>query len=125
MYDCPVKTEKDMAFSLDSGVDMNVDNFQELHRLDAMLQSRGYDGSAVEASKLPTLGVRLNPQVLTVCTSAQTGPHSPLHAHVLTAVRLCWPDWSRRHCVARDGHHDVQVRHRHAGPPRGSHPSVR
>ena len=63
VYDCPVKTEKDMVFALESGVDMNVDNFQELYRLDELLQRRGYDGSAATGVALPTLGVRLNPQV--------------------------------------------------------------
>ena len=75
VYDCPVKTEKDMVFALDSGVDMNVDNFQELYRLDELLQRRGYDGSAASAAALPTLGVRLNPQVRS-SPQVQRGAHS-------------------------------------------------
>lgn len=54
VYDGPVKTVADLESALDHGVALNVDNFQELARVDALLGGRP-----------PTapIGIRVNPQV--------------------------------------------------------------
>jgi len=59
VYDCPVKTRHDTLYALEKAVNMNVDNFQELERVDRYVQERG-DPSTHGGG---VLGVRINPQV--------------------------------------------------------------
>ena len=54
VYDCPVKTLADTRYALEAEVDMNIDNWQELARVDDIVAA-GRPAS--------TLGIRLNPQV--------------------------------------------------------------
>ncbi|MYS86025.1 diaminopimelate decarboxylase [Embleya scabrispora] len=54
VYDGPVKTVADLESALDHGVALNVDNFQELARVDALLGGR---------PAAAPIGIRVNPQV--------------------------------------------------------------
>ncbi|MBW1603363.1 diaminopimelate decarboxylase [Streptomyces sp. JJ66] len=56
VFDSPAKTRAELRHALELGVALNVDNFQELERLDALLGASG-TGTAAR------LGVRVNPQV--------------------------------------------------------------
>jgi len=55
VFDSPVKTQKELEFSLQKGVYVNLDNFQELDRVDQLIAT----------GKFPkvNVGIRLNPQV--------------------------------------------------------------
>ncbi|MGW3957653.1 diaminopimelate decarboxylase [Streptomyces sp. NPDC004752] len=54
VFDSPAKTRRELEEALDLGVAVNVDNFQELARIDDILATRA------SASRI---GVRINPQV--------------------------------------------------------------
>ncbi|MER7723044.1 diaminopimelate decarboxylase [Streptomyces sp. NPDC096323] len=54
VFDSPAKTVEELAFALDHGVAINVDNFQELERVDRLLAGREPFGP---------VGLRVNPQV--------------------------------------------------------------
>ncbi|WP_439676787.1 diaminopimelate decarboxylase [Embleya sp. MST-111070] len=54
VYDSPIKTVAELEFALAHGIALNVDNFQELDRVDALLA-----GAPAPAP----LGIRVNPQV--------------------------------------------------------------
>lgn len=54
VFDSPAKTRAELAQALELGISMNLDNFDELARLDALL-----DGSA----PLAPVGLRINPQI--------------------------------------------------------------
>ena len=54
VFDSPAKTTAEIAWALELGISLNVDNFEELSRIDvAIAQARG---------RLPVIGMRLNPQ---------------------------------------------------------------
>ncbi len=56
IFDSPVKTHSDLAFALDQGVHINVDNLTELDRIQ--------DAIHTDSHLVPkTLGLRINPQV--------------------------------------------------------------
>jgi diaminopimelate decarboxylase len=55
VYDSPAKTRSEIAAALRQGMTLNVDNFQELERVDAAMRELG-GSSAV-------IGIRINPQV--------------------------------------------------------------
>ncbi|MFD1828393.1 diaminopimelate decarboxylase [Streptomyces desertarenae] len=54
VFDSPAKTTAELRWALDRGVAVNVDNFQELSRIDAVLAGR---------TSRSRIGVRVNPQV--------------------------------------------------------------
>ncbi|MFC8710695.1 diaminopimelate decarboxylase [Streptomyces sp. NPDC057197] len=54
VFDSPAKTVGELRFALDQGIAFNVDNFQELERVDALLAGRTPRGP---------VGLRVNPQV--------------------------------------------------------------
>lgn len=56
IYDSPAKTLGELAIALERGMLVNIDNFQELERVDGLVARRG-------ASRLPPIGIRINPQV--------------------------------------------------------------
>ncbi|MFC1416215.1 diaminopimelate decarboxylase [Streptacidiphilus cavernicola] len=59
VLDSPVKTRAELARALGLGIAVNIDNFQELERVDALRPDRP-GGSGQGGSRL---GVRINPQV--------------------------------------------------------------
>ncbi|GAA2808915.1 diaminopimelate decarboxylase [Kitasatospora sp. CM 4170] len=56
VFDSPAKTRRELARALDLGIAVNLDNWQELARVDALLDAR-------ESPTRSRLGVRINPQV--------------------------------------------------------------
>ncbi|KAJ7356027.1 hypothetical protein OS493_027424 [Desmophyllum pertusum] len=67
VYDSPVKTLPELTFSLEKGIHINVDNYQELEIITEIIKDLGHSKS--------TVGIRLNPligvgdiQALSVCT---------------------------------------------------------
>src|SRR5262249_48236667 len=54
VFDSPAKTKREIAFALDSGLLLNVDNFQELHRCTQHLNAR---------PSRSIVGLRINPSV--------------------------------------------------------------
>jgi diaminopimelate decarboxylase len=54
VFDSPAKTVEELEFALDHGIAINLDNFQELARVDRLLAGREASGP---------LGLRVNPQV--------------------------------------------------------------
>ncbi|MGW4693249.1 diaminopimelate decarboxylase [Kitasatospora cineracea] len=54
VLDSPAKTRRELALALDLGVTVNIDNWQELARIDALLAGR---------RSAARIGVRINPQV--------------------------------------------------------------
>ncbi|MEW2295802.1 diaminopimelate decarboxylase [Streptomyces sp. NPDC006743] len=54
VFDSPAKTVAELRFALDHGIAVNLDNFQELARVDALLAGRPPAGP---------IGLRVNPQV--------------------------------------------------------------
>lgn len=54
VYDSPAKTIPELEYALKAGVHLNADSFEELERIDAVLQS---------VSSKSRIGVRINPQV--------------------------------------------------------------
>jgi diaminopimelate decarboxylase len=54
IYDSPAKTASDIAMALQLGVPFNIDNAEELARVDAMV--------AAWTGPLPRIGMRINPQ---------------------------------------------------------------
>ncbi|MDY7002020.1 MAG: diaminopimelate decarboxylase [Thermodesulfobacteriota bacterium] len=56
VFDSPAKTSAEIEFALGLGVHLNIDNFQELARVDALIRQR---------AKRPkgSFGIRVNPQV--------------------------------------------------------------
>lgn len=69
VFDSPAKTRAELAAALAAGIAVNVDNFQELARVDSLV------GTAPVRSRL---GIRVNPQVGTGAIEAMStaGPHS-------------------------------------------------
>ncbi|EFA80202.1 group IV decarboxylase [Heterostelium album PN500] len=58
IYDSPIKSQEELEYALNLGVKLNVDNFQELDRIIAIVEK-------MSAEKLATVcvGIRVNPQV--------------------------------------------------------------
>jgi diaminopimelate decarboxylase len=54
VFDSPAKTRRELAQALDLGVAVNIDNWQELERIDAILRTR---------TSRSRIGIRVNPQV--------------------------------------------------------------
>lgn len=54
VFDSPAKTVEELEFALDHGIAVNLDNFQELARVDRLLDGRDATGP---------VGLRVNPQV--------------------------------------------------------------
>ncbi len=73
VYDSPVKTVRELAFALKTGININVDNFSELSRIAELMPSietpAGYHAS---------IGLRINPQVGvgTILESSVAGVYS-------------------------------------------------
>jgi diaminopimelate decarboxylase len=67
IYDSPAKTEEDIKFALTRGVNLNLDNFQELERVKNILErtgSKGYaSGARPDHGNAGIIGIRVNPQV--------------------------------------------------------------
>ena len=61
VFDSPVKTREELRFALQSGVNLNVDNFQELSVLDGLFGVYTRSHSLMRPSRY--LGVRINPEV--------------------------------------------------------------
>lgn len=61
VFDSPIKTRAELQYAVDQGVNVNVDNLQELAKLAAIVQS----GSEAEtkAVKSSLYGIRVNPEV--------------------------------------------------------------
>jgi diaminopimelate decarboxylase len=55
VFDSPAKTRGEIALALERGMLLNIDNFQELDRVDAVMQARRGSRSVI--------GLRINPQV--------------------------------------------------------------
>eukprot|EP01114_Cavostelium_apophysatum_P021025 TRINITY_DN7214_c0_g1_i2.p1 TRINITY_DN7214_c0_g1~~TRINITY_DN7214_c0_g1_i2.p1 ORF type:complete len:447 (-),score=110.25 TRINITY_DN7214_c0_g1_i2:57-1373(-) len=55
VFDSPIKTKKELKVSLDRGVYLNLDNLQELQRVEELMASGEY--------KTANIGLRINPQV--------------------------------------------------------------
>jgi diaminopimelate decarboxylase len=55
VFDSPAKTRAEIEQALDRGMVLNIDNWQELERVDAVMARRGGSRS--------TIGIRINPQV--------------------------------------------------------------
>ena len=60
----------EIEFSLSSGIPMNVDNWEELERVDAWIEANGVPSAPAAASSVASehplfgrIGIRLNPQV--------------------------------------------------------------
>jgi diaminopimelate decarboxylase len=60
VFDSPTKTRKELKFALDHGVNINVDNLQELATL---AELKANLASVVSPSIPPLFGVRVNPEV--------------------------------------------------------------
>lgn len=58
VFDSPVKTREEIAFALDTGIRLNVDNLQELERIHDYVIRKG-PGWQTQS----TIGLRINPQV--------------------------------------------------------------
>ena len=58
VLDSPVKTRAELEEALRAGIALNVDNFEELHRLDVLVAQAAHSGA-----EPPEIGVRVNPQV--------------------------------------------------------------
>eukprot|EP01132_Coremiostelium_polycephalum_P008263 gene8263-10153_t len=58
IYDSPIKTESELKYALNLGVVVNIDNFQELERIENILK----DYTQEKLDKL-VVGIRINPQV--------------------------------------------------------------
>jgi diaminopimelate decarboxylase len=71
VFDSPAKTGAELAAALAAGIAVNVDSFQELERVDALMAG---DAGATTSR----LGIRLNPQIGTGAIDAMStaGPHS-------------------------------------------------
>lgn len=59
VFDSPAKTRTELKRALELGVSMNVDNFEELERVDQILAERGLHWGRED---LPAIGLRINPQ---------------------------------------------------------------
>lgn len=59
VFDSPAKTRTELKRALELGVSMNIDNFEELDRVDQILSSQGLHRRNED---LPTIGLRINPQ---------------------------------------------------------------
>jgi diaminopimelate decarboxylase len=90
VFDSPVKTWKDLEFTLAAGVHINLDSLAELHRV-AILKQTLDSGS--------TIGIRINPQVGTgtIIESSVAGEYSKFGVPVRTQQKeleqalLTWP----------------------------------
>ncbi len=58
VFDSPVKTREEIAFALDTGIRLNVDNLQELERIHDYVIRKGPGWQTQSA-----IGLRINPQV--------------------------------------------------------------
>eukprot|EP00510_Aplanochytrium_minuta_P004172 CAMPEP_0184009072 /NCGR_PEP_ID=MMETSP0954-20121128/2376_1 /TAXON_ID=627963 /ORGANISM="Aplanochytrium sp, Strain PBS07" /LENGTH=456 /DNA_ID=CAMNT_0026288353 /DNA_START=50 /DNA_END=1420 /DNA_ORIENTATION=- len=56
VFDSPCKTLPELEFALNAGIHLNIDNYQELERVDALV-------SKMNANLKGTIGVRINPLV--------------------------------------------------------------
>ncbi len=54
VFDSPVRTQQELKYALNLGVHVNLDSFQELHRVAELMEQRQYTS---------TIGMRMNPQV--------------------------------------------------------------
>lgn len=59
VFDSPAKTRSELKRALELGVSMNIDNFEELDRVDQILSDLDDTGSRQETS---VVGLRINPQ---------------------------------------------------------------
>src|SRR5699024_11009914 len=59
VFDPPAKTRTELKRALELGVSMNIDNFEELERVDQILAELGLH---LRGEDLPTIGLRINPQ---------------------------------------------------------------
>lgn len=59
VFDSPAKTRAELKRALELGVSMNIDNFEELERVDQILTEHDLHR---EHENLPTIGLRINPQ---------------------------------------------------------------
>jgi diaminopimelate decarboxylase len=55
VFDSPAKTRGEIAVALQQGMTLNIDNFQELERVDAAMREQGGSDAVI--------GIRINPQV--------------------------------------------------------------
>lgn len=56
VFDSPAKSKKEITLALEKGIFLNVDNFQELHRIAEILQSQTFPSPL-------NIGIRINPQI--------------------------------------------------------------
>ena len=61
VFDSPVKTIEELEFSLKNNVYLNLDNLQELQRIDSMINSS--NSAFTGPNFTPRIGLRINPQV--------------------------------------------------------------
>lgn len=59
VFDSPAKTTEELELAVDLGIAINLDNWQELERLDAILAAR----PAADRAPRGPVGIRVNPQV--------------------------------------------------------------
>lgn len=64
VFDSPAKTMSELKRAVELGVSMNIDNFAELERLDALLDGQTTSATVSGSTKTTSarLGVRINPQ---------------------------------------------------------------
>ncbi|GGV05097.1 diaminopimelate decarboxylase [Kitasatospora herbaricolor] len=60
VFDSPAKTRRELRQALDLGAAVNIDNWQELARVDELLADKAENGTPEPRSRI---GVRINPQV--------------------------------------------------------------
>ncbi|RMX51277.1 hypothetical protein pdam_00004637 [Pocillopora damicornis] len=68
VFDSPVKTEPELKFALENGIHVNVDNYQELERITAIINDQGQTKSSVGIRLKPILGVGAV-KALSTCTA--------------------------------------------------------
>lgn len=59
VFDSPAKTRTELRRAVELGVSMNIDNFEELHRVDQILSELGHEW---DRESSPDIGLRINPQ---------------------------------------------------------------
>lgn len=62
VFDSPAKTWAELCRAVDLGVSINVDNFDELSRLDTILADRNSTAVTDAAPASAQIGIRINPQ---------------------------------------------------------------
>ncbi|XP_022781041.1 uncharacterized protein LOC111322232 [Stylophora pistillata] len=73
VFDSPVKTEPELKFALENGIHINVDNYQELERITAIIKDQGQTKSSVGIRLKPILGVGAVKDLSTCTTDSKFG----------------------------------------------------